>query len=144
MDVDIEVPVWLIDIGVVPVVKWLKAENGTTVSWATLTAEPVDVLPRPEFANEFDARLRATSSATEVLDEAVAEFSIVVPATACVNCVPEGAPPAVLIYSSLRISGFCQYCGATSMTTWYCCGLKGFKMFDTCAWAKASPNALSI
>ena len=30
------------------------------------------------------------------------------PATACVNCVPDAAPPAVLTYSSLRISGFCQ------------------------------------
>ena len=45
--------------GVVPVAKWLNAENGTTVSWATLTAEPVEVLPRPALASEFAARLRA-------------------------------------------------------------------------------------
>ena len=125
MDVDTDVPVWFTDTGVVPVVKWLNAENGTTVSCATLTAEPVEVLPRPAFAREFSERLRAMSSATEVCDVAVLLWITVVPATACVNCVPETAPPAVLTYNSLRISGFCQYCGATSMTTWYCCGLKG-------------------
>ena len=32
MDVETEVPVWLTLTGVVPVAKWLKAENGTTVS----------------------------------------------------------------------------------------------------------------
>jgi hypothetical protein len=32
IDVDTDVPVWLTLTGVVPVVKWLKAENGTTVS----------------------------------------------------------------------------------------------------------------
>ena len=44
--------------------KWLKAENGTTVSLAVLTAEPVEVLPRPLLARELAARLRATSFAT--------------------------------------------------------------------------------
>jgi len=38
--------------------------------------------------------------------------------------VPETAPPEVLTYNSLSISGFCENSGATSMTTWYCCGLK--------------------
>ncbi len=113
--------------GVVPVVKWLNAENGTTVSWATLMAVPVDVLPRPAFAREFAARLRAASAAIAALDEVVdaAGLSTVVPATACVACVPVTAPPEVLIYNSFRISGLCQNSGATSMTTWYCCGLYG-------------------
>src|ERR1700735_5586780 len=98
MDVDTDVPVWLTDTGVVPVVKWLNAENGTTVSWATLTAAPVEVLPRPALASEFDARLRATSSATAVLAEETdpAGARATVPATAWVDCVPETAPPDVL------------------------------------------------
>jgi hypothetical protein len=40
-----------------------------------------------------------------------------VPATACVDCVPLGGAPDVLTKTSLRTSGFCQYFGATSMTT---------------------------
>ena len=58
-------------VGVVEVLKWLKAENGTTCSAATLIAAPVEVLPRPAFASELEARLRAASWATalaEVLD----------------------------------------------------------------------------
>src|ERR1700676_673521 len=128
MAVETEVPVWLTLTGVVPVVKWLNAENGTTVSLAVLTAAPVEVLPRPALAREFAARLRAASWAVaaaleDLLDAAV--LSTVVPATACVAWVPLTAPPEVLTYSSLSISGFCQNSGATSMTTWYCCGLNG-------------------
>src|SRR5450432_3456985 len=102
-------------------VKWLNAENGTTVSWATLTAEPVEVLPRPEFASELAARLRAVSWAIAAAEGEVdaAVLSTVVPATACVACVPETAPPDVLTYNSFNTSGFCQNSGATSMTTWY-------------------------
>jgi len=44
MAVETEVPVWLTLTGMVPVVKRLNAENGTTVSWATLTAAPVETL----------------------------------------------------------------------------------------------------
>jgi hypothetical protein len=60
-----------------------------------LTAAPVEVLPRPELASEFEARLRATSSAMAALVEVVdaADVSTTVPATACVDCVPETAPP---------------------------------------------------
>src|ERR1700722_2567415 len=122
MDVETDVPVWLTDTGVVPVMKWLNAENGTTVSCATLTADPVEVLPRPALAREFAARLRAVSSAMAAALEleavpVAAGLSTVVPATACVACVPETAPPDVLTYSSLSTSGFCQNSGATSMTT---------------------------
>ena len=42
---------------------------------------------------------------------------LTVPATALVAWVPPTVPPAVLTKMSLRVSGFCQYCGATSMTT---------------------------
>ena len=126
MAVEIEVPVWFTVTGVVPMRKWLNAANGTTASAATLTADPVDVLPRPALASEFAARFRDTSWATAVALTVLGEpASLVVPATAWVACVPVTAPPAVLMYSSFSISGFCQYCGATSITTWYCCGLKG-------------------
>ena len=103
--------------GVVPVEKWLNAEKGTTVSLAMLTAEPVEVLPRPEFANEFDARLRATSVATLLAVAAEAAFKTVVPATACVSCVPLAEPPEVLTYKDFKVSGNCQNSGATSITT---------------------------
>ncbi len=88
------------DTWVVPVTKWLNAEKGTMVSRERLTADPVEVLPRPALARELAARFRATSCATEVLDAALDRCSTVVPATACVNCVPDGAPPAVLTYKS--------------------------------------------
>src|SRR5580692_4645062 len=133
MPVETEVPVWLTLTGVVPVAKWLNAENGTTVSCEVLTADPVEVLPRPAFASELAAKLRATSAAmaAAVGLDAAADCSTVVPATACVDWVPLTAPPEVLTYRSLSVSGFCQNSGATSMTTWYCCGLKGLRMFET-------------
>src|SRR5260370_33864271 len=126
--------------GVGPVVKWLNAGNGRRVSWGTLTAVPVDVLTRPGFASEFAARLRAASWATAAMDELVddafdavgdADLSETVPATACVACVPVTAAPEVLTYNSLSTSGFCQNSGATSMTTWYCCGPNATKSVDT-------------
>ena len=40
-----------------------------------------------------------------------------VPATAFVVWVPLAVPPAVLMKTSFRVSAFCQYCGATSITT---------------------------
>ncbi len=49
------------------------------------------------------------------LRAAVAE---VVPETALVDAVPLTLP-AVLTQTSLRMSGFCQNCGASSMMTWY-------------------------
>jgi hypothetical protein len=55
MEVDMEVPVWFTLTGVVDVAKWLKAANGTTDSAAMLTADPVEVLPRPALASEFAA-----------------------------------------------------------------------------------------
>ncbi len=94
----------------------------------TLTAEPVDVLPRPLFASEFAARLRAVSAAIAAALFAAVEplvLKTVVPATACVDWVPLTAPPAVLTYSSFRTSGLCSHCGANSMITWYCWGLYG-------------------
>ncbi len=107
MEVDTEVPVWATPMGVVAPRKWLNAEKGTTVSLETLTAEPVEVLPRPPLARELVARLRAMSLATAlaVLVEPEAALNTVVPATACVACVPLTAPPEVLTYSSFSTSG---------------------------------------
>src|SRR5215469_7664761 len=116
--------------GVVAPKKWLKAEKGTTDSAAVLTAEPVEVLPRPLLARELAARLRATSLAmlaAEFADEEVfveADLNTVVPATACVACVPLTAPPAVLTYSSLSTSGCIMNSGCSPITTWYCCGFE--------------------
>src|SRR3569833_752319 len=136
IEVDTEVPVWLTLTGVVLVVLWLKAENGMTVSLFVITDEPVEVLKRPAFARELAAKLRATPAATEALLAATVPrllLNDVVPATAWVACVPLTEPPEVLIYSSFRTSGFCQISGATSMTTWYCWGLKGLLIGETCA-----------
>jgi hypothetical protein len=40
-----------------------------------------------------------------------------VPAVAFVVCVPLAVPPEVLTKIALRVSEFCQYCGAASITT---------------------------
>ncbi len=90
--------------------------SGTMVSALVLTAAPVEVDPRPEFAIELFARLRAVSVA---IDAVVGFFLALttVPATALVACVPPTDPPDVLIIKSRSVSGFCQNSGATSMTT---------------------------
>jgi hypothetical protein len=46
-----------------PPPKWLKAESGTIVSLAVLTAESVEVVVWPVVANALFAALRATSPA---------------------------------------------------------------------------------
>src|SRR5689334_4304870 len=85
-DVEIWPPVCVTAVGVVLLAKWLNAASGMTFSLATLTADPVEVLPRPPLASAFAARLRAASFATEVADEAVVLPPVflkeVVPATA--------------------------------------------------------------
>jgi hypothetical protein len=43
--------------------------------------------------------------------------ALTLPAPNCVVEVPLGDPPEVLIQICFRMSGRCQYCGATSMTT---------------------------
>ncbi len=83
--------------GVVPVEKWLKAEKGTTASFAMLTAAPVEVFLRPALASAFAAALRALSCATAPAVVPRADFSTVVPATAWVAWVPLTEPPEVLM-----------------------------------------------
>ncbi len=65
-------------------------------SRAELTAAPVEVLPRPLLASELAAALRAASLAGAALVLLLLPPMLVVPATACVACVPDTAPPEVL------------------------------------------------
>jgi len=44
-------------------------------------------------------------------------FLVTVPARALVDWVPPTGPPAVLMKIWFSVSGLCQYCGATSITT---------------------------
>ena len=86
-----------------------------------LSAEPVETAPRPEFAVVLlMAALRAVSVAMVAAVLVVLVWAeATVPATALVDCVPPTVPPEVLIQRLFRVSGLCQYSGATSMTTWY-------------------------
>jgi len=59
----------------------------------------------------------ASSAAAVLLLAVLAE--VTVRATALVACVPLTVPPAVLIHRLFKVSGLCQYCGATYITTWY-------------------------
>src|SRR5689334_7378416 len=99
IEVDTDVPVCATLTGVVPVTKRANADNGTIFSLLVLTALPVDVLRRPPVASAFVARLRAASfaaAAAEALPVGAVLPTLVVPATACVDCVPDTAPPDVL------------------------------------------------
>ena len=85
-----------------------------------LTAAPVDTAAAAGVGEALVAWLRAVSAASAaavVLLAVCAE--VTVPATACEDWVPFTVPPAVLTQMFFRVSGLCQNCGATSMTTWY-------------------------
>src|SRR4051812_31303148 len=94
-------------------------------SRVVLTAAPVEVALRPVLAIELVAWLRTASLAirTAVLAAVPAgagrDSDVTVLAGALVDWVPLTGPPAVLMYSWFSVSGLSQYCGATSMTTWY-------------------------
>src|SRR5512147_1550750 len=99
IDVDTDVPVCATLTGVVPVTKRANADSGTIFSLLVLTALPVEVLLRPPVASALLARLRAASfaaAAAEELGDVAVLPTLVVPATACVDCVPVTAPPEVL------------------------------------------------
>src|SRR5690242_14976871 len=97
-------------------------ERGIRVSAAVLTAVPLEAGPRPVEAMALLDRLRAESAAT-ALAAGLLPLAETVPATALLPWVPLAAPPDLLTYTYLSESGLCQYCGATSITTWYwfCC-----------------------
>src|SRR5258708_23153881 len=99
------------------------------VSGRVLTATPLETPLRVVLAIRLVAWLRAASLAIAAallaafgagvarLPARAAGLAAVVPATALVDWVPLTAPP-VLTKISSRISGLCQYFGASSMTTW--------------------------
>ena len=88
------------------------------VSAAVLTAAPVDTAPRPELASALVAWLRAVSVASSAaVPLAAVLVETTVPATALLDWLPLTVPPAVLTQRFFSVSGLCQYCGATSITT---------------------------
>ena len=107
---------WFTDSAVLPWAKWATAESGTIVSCPVLTAAPADALLLPLAARAFCAALRC-ELLMPLADATAAVAPVTVPDGALVVAVPEGVPPAVLIQIWLRMSGFCQYSGATSITT---------------------------
>src|ERR1700722_9919245 len=108
-------PWWFTASGVAPCVKRATADSGIMVSWVVATAEPVEATPLPVAPIELVARFLAACALAELA--AVPVPATTVPATALVDCDPPTEAPDVLIHTSFSISGFCQYCGATSMIT---------------------------
>jgi hypothetical protein len=103
---------------VLPGAWWLNAASGTTASADVLTAAPVETVPCPVLARLLVARLRAVSDAIAAAVRLAAVCAeVTVPATALVAWVPLTVPPAVLTHRFCRVSGLCQYSGATSMIT---------------------------
>src|SRR5580704_12747959 len=105
-EVEAELPVWVTDTGVLALARCANADSGTTVSRSVLMAVPVEVLPRPALASELAARLRATSALPAAALALPLPISVV-PDSACVACVPDTGPPAVLMYMSATELGFC-------------------------------------
>src|SRR5712692_2315482 len=103
------------------------ADSGTMFSCAVLTAALVEVALRPVLARALVAWLRAESPA--ICAALLARFAapvfaadgavgpLTVPASALVAWVPLTGPPVVLMKIWSIMSGLCQYCGATSITT---------------------------
>src|SRR5690349_20230822 len=137
-------PWWLTASGVVPGPKWVNALSGTIVSVRVLTAAPVELEPRPVAESWLLRWLRSASAALVAAVAAVlwpaalvvGAGAVAVAAIAFVACAPLTLPPDVLTKISFSISGLCQYCGATSITTWY--WFNGLKMVETWRWPKAS------
>jgi len=95
-------------------------------STLVLTDAPADAVLLPLLASALVKALRAELLTFAVdampwrdVRDDVLELAPTAPAGAFVVAVPLGAAPAVETKMSLRVSGLCQYCGATSMTTWY-------------------------
>src|SRR5580692_2915862 len=109
-------PWWFTASGVAPWTNFATADSGIMVSWVVATAEPVEATPLPVAPIELVARFRA-ACALAVLAALAVVPATTVPATALVDCDPPTDAPDVEIHTSFSISGFCQYCGATSMIT---------------------------
>jgi hypothetical protein len=86
-----------------PLSKRVKAESGTIVSLAVLTAEPVEMVLRPVVANALFAALRAASPAVRPAPAgaaprfAMGALATTSPGKGRLFCVPLTLPPPVLM-----------------------------------------------
>ena len=99
-----------VDVGEVAV------EDGVAAVANTLDADVAVVAVLLVGVIEDEAVAEAGEQAVSVVAVAVGGPETV-PAAAFVVCVPLAVPPDVLTKTALRISAFCQYCGAASITT---------------------------
>src|SRR5277367_3486933 len=126
------------------------AGSGTMVSAAVLSALPVELPPLLLEMLLVSELASALALSELVLDDApgAAETAkngataLTVPLGAWVCWVPFALPAAVLKNMRSSICGYCQYRGATSITTKY--WLNGLNMVDTVRWPNASYSVLSI
>lgn len=112
----------------------LNEEAGALAAAIVTEGEDVDVdaaVDEDAEAAVLGVAVAAAAPVCVVVDEAVAEAGEqavsdtavaaagpeTVPAVALVVCVPLAVPPEVLTKTVLRMSAFCQYCGAASITT---------------------------
>ncbi len=86
----------------------MKAAKGTIVSFAVLTAAPLEAEDLPDAASEFDAALRAESDATDDADGALDVEAATVPAGKLLLLVPLALPPEVLTQICFSVVGLCQ------------------------------------
>jgi hypothetical protein len=121
-DVDTAVPVVVVAVGIVDVgevvVGEVEGDNALVEGVVVVAPDAVDDEP---VAGAPPAIVWAAADAGEhaVMVDVGAGSPKTVPATALVVCVPLGGAPDVLTNMALRISAFCQYGGAASITTWY-------------------------
>src|ERR1700722_396104 len=135
-------PWWLTCVAVWLLMEEAKTGNGTMVSDAVLSALPLELPP-----------LALAMALMSTLASALALRALVPGADACaaatevwtgemglpgiwVCWVPLALPAAVLKRMRSIICGYCQYLGATSITTKY--WLIWLKMVETVRWPKAS------
>src|ERR1700722_6154941 len=121
-----------------------KAGNGTRVSAAVLSALPLE-LPPLELAMALVSTLASALAFSALVPDAdvccvVATTDVWTGVTVLpgiwVCWVPLALPAAVLKRMRSIICGYCQYLGATSITTKY--WLIWLKMVETVRWPKAS------
>src|ERR1700735_2249664 len=96
------------------------------VSAAVLSALPLELPPlllEMLFVSALASAFESSELVLDALDAALTALGAITPETVppgiCVCCVPLGLPAAVLRKIWLSVSGYCQYCGATSITTKY-------------------------
>src|ERR1700731_1565473 len=135
-------PWWLTWVAVWLVMEEANAGNGTRVSAAVLSALPLE-LPPLELAMALVSTLASALALSALVPDAgvcaaAAEVwtGVTVLPGIWVCWVPLALPAAVLKRMRSIICGYCQYLGATSITTKY--WLIWLKMVETVRWPKAS------